>query len=70
MSNLVCLVSFDKYGVTSVAACPHSIIKPSGYCVESSGMADTWWRGIHMEFWVVSETRIHTEIKGFSAWIL
>ena len=27
-------------------------------------MADTWWRGIHGEIWVVSETRIHVEIEG------
>ena len=27
-------------------------------------MADTWWRGIHGEIWVVSETRIHMEIEG------
>ena len=25
-------------------------------------MADTWWRGIHAEIWVVSETKIHVKI--------
>ena len=27
-------------------------------------MVDSWWRGIHGEIWVVSETRIHLEIEG------
>ena len=38
--------------------------KSRGFCVESPGMADTWWRGIHVEIWVVSESRIHVEIEG------
>ena len=38
--------------------------KSCGFCMESPGMADTCWRGIHGEIWVVSETRIRVEIEG------
>ena len=33
--------------------------KSRGFCRESLGMVDPWWRGIPGEIWVVSETRIH-----------
>ena len=39
---------------------------------DSAGNPQGFWllvEGIHMEIWVVSETRIHTEIQGkFSNW--
>ena len=38
--------------------------KSRGFCRESLGMVDPWWRGIPGEIWVVSETRIHREIEG------
>ena len=38
--------------------------KYHGFCRESPGMVDPWWRGISGEIWVVCETRIHGEIEG------
>ena len=44
--------------------------KSRGFCGESRGIADTWWRGIHWKIYVVSEKRIHMGIVGnFPCWL-
>ena len=39
--------------------------KSCGFCRESPGMVDPWWRGIPGEIWVVSEARILGEIEHY-----
>ena len=54
-----CLVHTFFYTIHATIFISQNNILPSG-----QNHADSWWRGIPGEIWVVSETRIHGESEG------